>query len=277
MTRVDGRTVLITGAASGLGRLMAQRFGRLGANLVLWDINETGLKETADLVADEVGRQPTVVPVDLTQTESIDAAVQRSREAAGEPHVLVNNAGVITGDMLVDLSDDAIELTMRVNAIAPLLVTKRFLPHMVARNEGHVVTVSSSAGLTGVARLTAYCASKHAAVGFDDALRHELHQMAPNVQTTVVCPYFVNTGFTAGAKTRFPRLLPILDQHDVADKIVRCVLRNRRRLTMPWLVKAVPALRALPPSATDYVANFLGINVAMDEFEGRPDAPTRRV
>lgn len=273
MTRVHDQAMVITGAASGLGRLMAQRFGRLGARLVLWDVDEAGLAHTAGLVADEVGRRPAEVVVDLTETASIDAAAQASRDAAGDPHVVINNAGVTSGQRLTELSDAQIETTMRVNATAPMLVTKRFLPAMIDRDAGHVVTIASAAGLTGVARLMAYCASKHAAVGFADALRHELRTVAPGVRTTLVCPYFIDTGLFAGVRTRFPWLLPILDPDDVADRIVRAVLRDRRRLTMPWLVKAVPALRALPPVITDPIADVLGVNASMDEFRGRADAP----
>lgn len=275
MTRVDGRTVLITGGAQGLGRLMAQRFGRLGADLVLWDIDEPGLEETAGLINDELGHKPTTAPVDLTDTASIDRAAAQTRQAAGDPHVLINNAGVTTGERLIELTDHQIETTMRVNAVAPMLVLKRFLPAMVERDAGHVVTIASAAGLTGVARLMAYSASKHAAVGFGDSLRQELRTLAPGVRTTLVCPYYLNTGMFAGVKTRFSWLLPILDAEDVADRIVRCVLRNRQRLSTPWLVKATPALRALPPKVTDPLADFLGVNVSMEDFVGRPGTASR--
>lgn len=275
MTRVDGRTVLITGAAQGLGRLMAQRFARLGGELVLWDVDEGGLAETAELINHELGHKPTTVTVDLTDTASIDRGVAQTRQAAGEPHVLINNAGVTTGERLIELSDRQIEITMRVNAVAPMLVLKRFLPAMVERDAGHVVTVASAAGLTGVARLMAYSASKHAAVGFADSLRHELRHLASGVRTTLVCPYYLNTGMFAGVKTRFPWLLPILDAEEVADKIVRCVLRDRQRLHTPLLVKATPALRALPPKVTDPLADFLGVNASMEEFVGRPGTPSR--
>lgn len=275
MTRVDGRAVLITGAASGLGRLMAQRFAGLGAELALWDVDPVGLETTAALVSRESGRDPATVTVDLTSTDEIDAAVARTRSAVGEPHVLVNNAGIITGQWLSELSDDQVERVVQVNTVAPILITKRFLPAMLARDAGHIVTIASAAALSGVPRLTTYCATKHAVFGFDDALRHELRAGSSNVVTTVVCPFWVNTGFSAGVKTRFPWLLPILEPDVVAERIVRGVLRNRRRLSMPWMVKTVPALRALPPRLTDPIADFLGVNTMMEGFTGRADAPGR--
>ena len=272
MTRVHGRTVLITGAASGLGRLMAQRFAGLGAEPVLWDMDEVGLEATETLVERESGRPPTTVTVDLTHTGDIDAAVARTRSVAGDPHVLVNNAGIITGQWVTELSDAQVEQVIRVNTVAPILLTKRFLPAMLERNAGHVVTIASAAALTGVPRLTTYCTTKHAVYGFDDALRHELRAANANVATTVVCPFWVNTGFSAGVKTRWAWLLPIVEPDDVVDRIVAAVLRGRRRVSMPWLIKTVPALRALPPKVTDPIADLLGVNTMMEDFTGRADA-----
>ena len=86
---------------------------------------------------------------------------------------------------------------------------------MIARDEGHVVTVASAAGLVGVKGLVDYSSSKFAAVGFDEALRMELADTAPGVKTTVVCPFFIDTGMFEGAQTRFAWLLPILKEQNV--------------------------------------------------------------
>ena len=94
---------------------------------------------------------------------------------------------------------------------------------MVARGSGHIVTVASAAGLIGSPRETDYAASKFAAVGFNEALRMELKRSAPGVKTTVVRPFYVDTGMFAGVKTRFPLLLPILKEDDVTERILRAV------------------------------------------------------
>jgi len=132
-----------------------------------------------------------------------------------------------------------------------------------------VVTVASAAGLLGVVRQTDYSASKHAAVGFDESLRVEMRRYAPGVKTTLVCPFYVNTGMFDGAKSRVPFLLPILDEGTVAKGIVNAIEKNRARLVLPSTVGLVPLLRALPVSVFDVVMDVLGINKSMDEFAGR--------
>jgi all-trans-retinol dehydrogenase (NAD+) len=207
----------------------------------------------------------------------VDTAARQLLSETGEVDVLVNNAGIVTGAPLLDLSDEMIEATFRVNVLPLYWVTKAFLPQMVARQRGHVVTVASAAGLLGVPRQTDYSASKHAAVGFDESLRVELARLAPSIQTTVVCPFYIDTGMFAGARTRFPRLLPVLRPEDVARQIARAIERDRRRLIMPPLVRLVPALRVLPVPVFDKVMDFFGVNVSMDTFVGRPGDGTSKV
>jgi all-trans-retinol dehydrogenase (NAD+) len=141
---------------------------------------------------------------------------------------------------------------------------------MIERGRGHLVTIASAAGLIGVARLSDYCATKWAAVGLDESLRVELAKTAPAIRTTVVCPFYVATGMFEGVKSRFPFLLPILDEETAAARVLRAVERNQHKLAMPFLVKTLPLLRLLPIAWFDAISNVMGINVAMDEFVGRP-------
>jgi NAD(P)-dependent dehydrogenase (short-subunit alcohol dehydrogenase family) len=124
---------------------------------------------------------------------------------------------VVSGAPLLELTDEQIEDLPGQRARALLGDTTVPDGGMVARGRGHVVTMASAAGLVGVARQTDYSASKHAAVGFDESLRVELsHGTAPGVRTTVVCPYYVDTGMFEGVRTRVPVLLPILRPEPVA-------------------------------------------------------------
>jgi all-trans-retinol dehydrogenase (NAD+) len=140
---------------------------------------------------------------------------------------------------------------------------------MIARNSGHIVTISSAAGLIGVRGLVDYCASKFAAYGFNESIRMELGRLKSKVKTTVVCPFFIDTGMFAGVRTRFPLLLPILQSPDAAKKIVRAVLKNKKQLILPPFVGTLFILRLFPPAVMDAIASFFGINHAMDEFKGR--------
>jgi all-trans-retinol dehydrogenase (NAD+) len=140
---------------------------------------------------------------------------------------------------------------------------------MLERDAGHLVTVSSAGGLVGTARLVDYCASKFAAVGFDEALRLELRRLGSAVRTTVVCPFYIDTGMFAGAKTRFPWILPILKPEKVARRVVRAVERDQARVIMPSFVRAVFPSRLLPVTVFDALMGFFGINQSMDDFVGR--------
>jgi all-trans-retinol dehydrogenase (NAD+) len=176
---------------------------------------------------------------------------------------------VVSGRPLLELPDEKIEATFAVNALSLFWTSKAFLPAMLARGRGHLVTIASASALIGVAKLSDYAASKWAAMGFDESLRAELRQTAPALRTTVVCPYYIDTGMFRGVKSRFPRLLPILREDDVADRIVRAVERDQRRLVLPPLVGLLPLMRILPVGAFDWIARFLGVSASMDEFQGR--------
>jgi all-trans-retinol dehydrogenase (NAD+) len=179
----------------------------------------------------------------------------------------------VSGNALLECNDEAIQRTMAVNTLALFWTCKAFLPDMIRMQTGHIVTVASAAGVIGVRKLVDYCTSKWAAVGFDESLRMELHETAPNVKTTIVCPYYIDTGLFAGVTTRFSWLLPILKEDRVAQRIVEAIARNQRRLVMPPLVCWVPLLRILPIRWFDALASFLGINCSMEHFTGRPGVP----
>ena len=126
-----------------------------------------------------------------------------------------------------------------------------------------------AAGLVAAPKMTDYAASKHAAVGFDDALRVELRRLGyRNIRTTIVCPYYINTGMFKGARTRFRRLLPIMEPEDATNKIIEAIERNKRRLVMPPFAMINYPGRLLPLSLFDRVAEFVGISKSMDDFTG---------
>lgn len=268
MTDVRGRTALITGGAAGIGRLLAIELAARGATPVLWDLDDERLEPAVAEIRSRTGVTARGFACDVTDRHAVSEVAEQVRSEVGDPDIVVNNAGVVSGSRLLDTPDTAIERTFAVNTLALYWVTKAFLPAMVSRDRGHVVTVASAAGLVGVARQTDYAGSKHAAVGFDESLRVELHQIAPRVMTTVVCPFYIDTGMFEGVHSRFPRLLPILHQQDVARSIATAIERNRRQVILPPLVRFLPLLRVLPPTAFDRVMDILGVNVSMEHFTG---------
>jgi all-trans-retinol dehydrogenase (NAD+) len=264
----SGKNVLITGAASGIGRLLAQQIARMKGRLVLWDVNKEGL----DALGEELrqhGAKVSTYFCDLSDRNSINSAAESVRDDHGHIDILINNAGIVSGSPLLEISDEDILRTFDVNTLALFWTTRAFLPGMIDRGSGHIVTIASAAGVVGTSRLTDYSASKFAAVGFDESLRLELKRLNIPIQTTVVCPFYIDTGMFAGVRTRFSWILPILKPEYVANKIVKAIHRNRRRLIMPRAVATVFPARLLPVRIFDALLAFLGVSKTMDEFTGR--------
>jgi all-trans-retinol dehydrogenase (NAD+) len=262
--KVAGDVVLITGGGSGLGRQMALRFAKLGASLVLWDVNKEGLQKVAQEVT-ALGATVRTNVVDVTNR----VLVYDTAKQVGDVDILVNNAGIVTGKTVLDCPDHMMEKTVQVNTISHFWTIKAFLPAMLAKDKGHIVTIASAAGLNGVAGLLDYCASKFGAVGTAESLMMELRKKKSSVRSTVVCPYYINTGMFDGAKSRFPFLFPILDENEVADRIVLAVRRGEEHINMPWIVNSTPLLRMLPTLWFANTLEFLGISESMDDFKGR--------
>ncbi|MGH7790271.1 MAG: SDR family NAD(P)-dependent oxidoreductase, partial [Candidatus Binatia bacterium] len=170
MSELAGRHVVITGGASGIGRLTALALARRGARLTIWDIN----REALDRVVAELGAEARGVLCDVGDRAQVYARAAETTAAGGPVDVLINNAGIVSGHDFLDLPDAKIQATFDINVLALFWTCKAFLPAMIERNRGHLVTIASASGLIGVARLADYSASKWAAVGFDESLRAEL-------------------------------------------------------------------------------------------------------
>ena len=267
---IDGARVLITGAGSGIGRLMALDAATRGAaEILIWDLSA----DSGDAVRDEItaaGGQARAFEVNVADSAQVETVAERT----GPVDILINCAGIVTGKKLLDADADAIRRVYDVNTLALYWTTKAFLPGMLERDRGAVVTIASAAGLTGVARQTDYSASKWAAVGFTESLRSELRAEGSRVGTLVVCPFYINTGMFDGVRTKFPRLLPILEETDVSTRVLNAIESGREQLVMPPLVRLVPGVRLLPTRAFDTVMDFLGVNQTMDHFTGRTRQPS---
>jgi all-trans-retinol dehydrogenase (NAD+) len=268
MKKVKDKLVLVTGGASGIGRRMAFDFARRGARVAVWDLNGAAL-EALETEARKEGLFIRGMVCDVSDRAAVYARAEALTGELGPPDILVNNAGVVSGKPLLETPDEKILLTINVNVLSLFWTVKAFLPSMLARNTGHIVTIASAAGLIGVRGLADYSASKFAAFGFDESLRMELRRRGNGIRTTVVCPFFIDTGMFLGVRTRFPLLLPLLDPARTARRIVRAVLRNRRRLIMPPFIYALYLLRLTPVFFLDAMADFFGISHSMDDFKGR--------
>jgi all-trans-retinol dehydrogenase (NAD+) len=278
MKDITNKLILVTGGASGIGRLMALDFARRGGRVAVWDMDAAALKNLEAETAAE-GLFVAGMVCDVSDRAAVTRQAKALVKKFGPVDILINNAGIVSGKKLLEIQEEKIIQTINVNVLSLFWTTRAFLPSMLERNSGHIVTIASAAGLIGVKGLSDYCAGKFAAVGFDESLRMELRNAKSRVVTTVVCPYFIDTGMFKGVKTRFPLLLPILSGGAAAKRIVKAILKNRRRLIMPRFVYATLFVRLLPPGLIDCLAGFFGISSAMDDFTGRetPKPPARKI
>ncbi len=268
---IENQNVLITGGASGIGKLLALEIEKKKASIVVvWDVNEILLKKLEEEWKQH-NLQTKLITMfcDLTNKDQIYKLAKSLLEKIKHIDILVNNAGIVSGKSLLEISDEAIDKTFQVNVLAHFWTVRAFLPEMIKNQKGYIVNIVSAAGLIGVYKQTDYGSSKFAAFGFDESLRMEIARNKWKVQNLVVCPYYINTGMFDGVKTRFPWILPILDQHKVVKKITKAIEKNKRRLYMPWIVYLLPILRLFPVWFFDFFINLLGVNHTMDEFKGR--------
>jgi short-subunit dehydrogenase len=274
MKNLSGKNILLTGAASGIGRLMAGRFAAEGARLVLLDINET-LLETAKSEIHQSGAEVSAHVCDIGDEKQVDRVLKNVQEETKEIDILINNAGIVKGGLFLDMSLEDIAKVLNVNLMGMIRLTHKLLPRMTARKAGHIVNIASSAGFIAMPRMSEYCASKFAALGWSDALRQELKsQGCEGIQITVVCPYAIATGMFAG----FQPLLfnPMLKPEKVADRIVAAVKKQKPYLFVPAYMKCLYALKLLPTGLQDALLSMLGSGSAMVDFSGSAGMPAAK-
>ena len=278
MTRtVQGAKVLITGAAGGMGRMYAERaVAEQAASVTLWDVDGAALARTADEIG-AISQGRTRVQsyvVDVADLGAIAKTAQRVRREVGNPDVLINNAGIVRGNRYFWETDNGEDTrpTMQVNALAPMYITREFIPGMIANayRPSRIVNIASAAGTLANPRLAGYAASKAALIGWSDSLRLELEQADhTNVKVTTVTPSYISTGMFAGAKG--PVLAPVLEPEYVVDRVWRAMLAGTPLVELPWSVGVSRALRGLLPTRLfdRIVGDGFGVYRSMERFTGR--------
>ncbi|MDR1886860.1 MAG: SDR family oxidoreductase [Prevotellaceae bacterium] len=265
MSSFQNQNVLITGGASGIGKIMGRLALERGAKLVVWDVDKQGLD---DVVA-EFSRQGKVCgfQVDVADPEQIRNTAQQVKNRVGTIDILINCAGIIVGKYFHEHSEADIRRTMSIDADAPMFVTRAFIDDMITRNAGHICNIASAAGLISNPKMSVYVAGKWAMVGWSNSLRIEMKQLNKNVKVTTVMPYYINTGMFDGVQS----LIPVLKPEKVARKIIGAIEMNRVFLDIPRIYRIIRILQGiLPIRAFDWlVGGRLGIYKTMENFTGR--------
>ena len=190
MGKLDGRVAIVTGAASGIGRGIAEAFGEEGAAVAVADNNEQGAQTVAEGIAARGGRA-IPVRVDVADEALVAAMVERVLTDLGGVDVLVNNAGIDTISTIVDMPLSMWQQMMDVNLTSLFLVTRAVLPTMIGQRSGRIINLGSQLGLDGTERMVHYCAAKAGVHGFTRALAYEL---APyNINVNAIAPGPIET------------------------------------------------------------------------------------
>lgn len=274
---IKGTNVLITGGASGIGRIMGRICLEKGAsNLIVWDINQANIDKTevelSDVKPAEAGVSKGQIHsyiVNVSDPQAIKSAYEKVKSEVGEVDILVNCAGIVRGNNTFDKQTvQDIDLTMDINANAPMYVALSVLPDMLRRNRGHICNIASAAGMLGVPKLSVYCASKWAVIGWTESMRVELKQARSHVRVTSVAPYFINTGMFDGVNSK---VFPILDPEKTAAKIIRAVEVGKSFRGIPFAYHFIRIWQGLLPNFLfDFIfGKVFGVYSVMDHFTGR--------
>ena len=187
---LDGKVAVITGGGSGMGRQCCIQLARDGAAVAVWDLNEAGAKETADLVARE-GNRAIALKVDVASKADVTAATERTRQELGPITVLVNNAGISNPAPFTELTEELWDRTMLINLKGPFFCTQAIIPDMLAAGWGRIVNVTSSSTQIGSPAMTHYAASKGGLAVFTKSLAAEFARKG--ITANNVPPNFIDT------------------------------------------------------------------------------------
>jgi len=247
LSTYDGITALVTGASSGIGRLLAERYAELGARVVLVARRADALDEIADSIRARGGRA-LAVACDVADRGQVLAAAERANAEFGSVDLLVNNAGFGAHRTVLDSDVEEMERMLRVNFLGSLYFTKALLPGMVERGRGWVVFTASVAGRIATPGEAIYAATKFALVGFAEALSLEVEDSGVHVLT--VCPGAIRTDFfDEHDLSVMPAvaLRSMVEPEGLVDAIVQALANGRRELTYPRSIAAGYVVRALAP------------------------------
>ncbi|KAF9534682.1 retinal short-chain dehydrogenase/reductase [Crepidotus variabilis] len=255
--------VILTGGSSGIGELLANTLAVRSVTVVVLDVKP--------IVTENYNIE--YYKCDVSKWEEVEVVAKRVLEEVGEPTIIINNAGVVQGKLIVDLSSEDIQQTFGVNTLSHFHILKAFLPSLLKKKSGHIISMSSALGLTGVAQMTDYCASKAAVGALHESLRYELDKRynCPNIRTTLVCPGHVNTTmFQTVTFPNFPLFeffCPSLQPVTVVKQIIAALDdQHSQILLMPFYVNFVPYVRHLPSFLRDLVQWISGADFAMMNF-----------
>ncbi|KZF25258.1 short chain dehydrogenase/reductase [Xylona heveae TC161] len=265
--------IVITGGASGVGLLIAEVYGLRGASVAVLDVRELDATQLMVMESKNIH----YYTCDIGDRAQVVAAKAKIEKDLGTPTILINNAGMVNGLSLLELSPEQIEKNFRVNLFSHFYTLQTFLPGMLRKKRGTIVTVASVLGHLAARNVSDYSAAKAGLIALNKALRAELDALPPsndgtkspgsNIKTVLVAPGQISTPLFAGVITPSTFLGPVLEPVDVAKEIVAAVdAGSSAELAMPFYSRWIVLLDVLPPGVRRLVRAWSGMDEAMGTF-----------
>jgi NAD(P)-dependent dehydrogenase (short-subunit alcohol dehydrogenase family) len=272
MKILKNKTAAVTGAASGIGRMLAVNLASEGCNLALADINASGLQETAELVGDRV--KVTTHIVDVSRREQVFQYADETAERHGGVDLIINNAGVAVGDFLETIPLEDFEWLMGINFWGVVYGTMAFLPHLKKRPEGHIVNISSINGIIPNPNNGPYCAAKFAVKGYTETLAQEMHKTG--IHVSCVHPGGIKTNIARNARVNramfnltrekgeniYEEVVFRTTADDAAKIIISGIRRNKRRILVGADAKAIDLFTRFFPVTAVTLSNMFSMRTA---------------
>jgi len=258
---INGKTVLVTGASSGMGAAISKAIAKAGGRVLLLARREDELRRVADEIK-QAGGEAQIYPVDLANSSSVMEVAQRIKAEVGTPDIIVNNAGSGKWRFIEETSPEEAVQMMAVPYFAAFFVTRAFMPEMLKRNSGHIVNISSVGSRFVWPGATAYLAARWAVRGFTEALRADLYHTGIDVTLyesgVVQSTYWEHN---PGSQERVPKmglLVPTLTPEQVGAAIVRGVERNKRLVVIPFMMRMTYWQHAVVPWLVQWLMTVTG-------------------
>ena len=259
MRNLRGRRAFLTGAGSGIGRALTLELARAGTNLFLVDVDDESLSGVARETAAS-GVETFTHVCDLANRRQLEEMTESVRERWGHFDLLINNAGVAFYGPTDTMTQEQWDRLLGVNLIAPIHITRAFLPMLLDRPDAHIVNMCSISGIVAGGRFAAYHVSKFGLLGFTDALRAEYGRRGLGV--TAMCPGPVTTNLYSAAAAGRPQTVPTppawtcTSPENVARRTLRAVRRNRRMVLITPTAHGLYQLKRFAPGLIDFMNTF---------------------
>ncbi|CAM3470816.1 3-ketoacyl-ACP reductase [Flavobacterium chungbukense] len=225
MTDLKNKNALITGAGKGIGKAVAIALAKEGVNLILVSRTQNDIDQLASETA-QLGVKTLALAADVSDINSINAAVKKALAEFKHIDILINSAGIASFGKFLELEPEAWERIIQVNLMGTYFTTRAIIPNMIERQTGDIINISSTAGLNGNALTSAYSASKFAVLGLTDSLMQEMRKH--NIRVTALTPSTVATDMAKDLNLTDGNPEKVMQSEDMADLIIAQLKLNRR-------------------------------------------------